>query len=265
MTRQRLRSPCIGVFDSGVGGLSVLRALRQRLPMAPLLYLGDVAFAPYGERAPAEVVARCERIVDHLVTSDAGVIVVACNTATVLGIDALRARWPELAFVGVEPGVKPAAALTATRRIAVLATPATAQSARLRHLIGTFAAGVHVHIEPCPGLAALIERGAYDAGELRSLLAPLCANVRAARVDTVVLGCTHYPFVAAALRELLGTQVTLVDTADAVAERVASLWRCSDEQRARLRVFSTGASAAMATLLKRCTGLEHAVVEHAPI
>lgn len=257
-------APCIGVFDSGVGGLSVLNALRRRLPSASLIYVGDVAYAPYGERDAAEVIARCHRIVAHLAAMGATLVVVACNTATVLGIAALRQRWPALRFVGVEPGVKPAVAATRSGRIAVMATPATAASARLRYLVDTFAPGVHVHVEPCPGLAGAIEGGVHEGAELDGVLAPLCANVRAANVDTVVLGCTHYPFVTSTIQSLLGNEIELIDTATAVADRVAVVWNGGLGQ-SRLRVRSTGASGPMALLLKRCRDLEQAPIEHVSI
>ena len=260
-------TPCIGVFDSGVGGLSVLDALKRRLPRASFVYIGDVAHAPYGERDPAEVVERCQRLVTWLADRGAHTIVVACNTATVLGIDAMRQRWPTLRFVGVEPGVKPAVAATRTRRIAVMTTPATAASARLRFLIEAFAPGIHVHVEACPGLAAIIERGVvHESHELTAVLAPQCARVRAARVDTVVLGCTHYPFVAPAIRALLGDAVRLIDTASAVAERVGVVsGDASDESPARLRVLSTGAIGPMQRLLAHCRDLGPVEVEPLPI
>lgn len=256
---------CIGVFDSGVGGLSVLSALRHRLPHASLVYVGDVAYAPYGERVPADVIARCQRVVAHLAALGAELIVVACNTATVLGIAALREHWPALRFVGVEPGVKPAVAATRTRRVAVMATPATAASARLGYLIEAFAGGVHVHVEPCPGLAAVIEHGVHDGPELLAALAPLCASVRAANVDTVVLGCTHYPFVASAIQALLGDGINLLDTAAPVAERTAALWTTDRGDRASLRLLSTGAIAPMERLLRQCRHLEPVQIEHLPI
>ena len=256
---------CIGVFDSGVGGLSVLNMLRHRLPHASLVYVGDVAYAPYGERDKTEVIARCQRIVAHLVALGAQLIVVACNTATVLGITALRERWPALRFVGVEPGVKPAVSATRTRRIAVMATPATAASTRLGHLIDAFTGGIHVHIEPCPGLAATIERGVHDGPELLAALAPLCDSVRAANVDTVVLGCTHYPFVANAIQMLLGDGITLLDTAMPVAERTAALWAADRGERANLRLLSTGTIAPMERLLRQCRHLEQVQIEHLPI
>ena len=137
----------------------MLDALRRRLPRASLVYIGDVAYASYGERAVSDVIERSHRVVEHLAGLGVRIVVVACNTATVLAIQSLRQRWPEMDFVGVEPGVKPAVAATRTRRIAIMATPATAAGVHLRHLVDEFASGVHVHIEPCPGLAAAIERG----------------------------------------------------------------------------------------------------------
>ncbi|MEP7298090.1 MAG: glutamate racemase [Burkholderiales bacterium] len=265
MTPANTSSPLIGAFDSGVGGLTVLDALRRRLPQAQFVYLGDVACAPYGEREPADVVDRCHRIVAHLASLGARLIVVACNTATVTAIAELRRRWPDLRFVGVEPGVKPAAMHSRSRRIAVMATPATAASPRLRDLIAKFANDVHVHVQPCPGLAALIEDGVHGGSALHATLAPLCDAIRRADVDTVVLGCTHYPFAADAIRALLGPQVTLVDTATAVAERVATVHSQTEGSLPGLRVISTGDSGAMALLLSRCHHLEQVTIERASI
>ena len=255
---------CIGVFDSGVGGLSVLRSLRQQLPNAPLLYVGDVSHAPYGERPAAEVMARCERIVEHLIAQQARVIVVACNTATAIGIEGLRQRWPQVRFVGVEPGVKPAAAASRTGRIAVMTTPITAASARLRELIERYAPRLHVHVQPCPGLAGAIERGQLEGPTLTSILRPFCEQMRAANVDTVALGCTHYPFVAAGIASLLGSEVTLIDTSAAVAQRVASVAGGIGETEgpATVRVSSTGDRLTMQCLLDQSTGLAGTMVEH---
>ena len=254
--------PCIGVFDSGVGGLSVLRELHRRLPTAALTYVGDVAHAPYGPRPASEVLARCERIVGHLADQGAALIVVACNTATVHAIETLRARWPALRFVGVEPGVKPGVARSRTRRIAVMATSATVRSARMRRLLEHHAQGVHVHLQPCPGLADAIEQGALDGTVLSTVLTPYCDRIRAADVDTVVLACTHYPFVAAEIQRLLGSGVVLIDTAAAVAEQAASVW--TDAQSIatpQLRVQSTGSMQTMQRLLRECAGFEAVQVD----
>lgn len=254
----------IGVFDSGVGGLSILRALRVRLPGASMVYVGDVAHAPYGERPAHEVVARSVRIAEWLAGEGAQMIVVACNTATVLGIEALRARWPKRVFVGVEPGVKPAAARSRSRRIAVLATEATATSDRLRHLIARYAEDALVHVHPCPGLASAIERGVLHGSELLDLLRPSCDAIRAADVDTVVLGCTHYAFVQASIRALLGADIALIDTATAVAERAASMWEREPpwfDPTPTLRVISTGAIGTMQRLSAQCQELAGIGVE----
>lgn len=199
-----------------------------------------------------------------MIAQGATLIVVACNTATVLAIEAMRARWPTLVFVGVEPGVKPAAASSCTRRIAVMSTAATAASERLRHLVNRYAEDAHVHPQPCPGLVDAIERGVIDGPDLLAVLKSRCHAIREANVDTVVLGCTHYPFVEAAVRALLGDAVMLIDTATAIAERSAALWeqslpRLGDSPM--LRVMSTGATGTMQLLLARCPGLGHIGVE----
>jgi glutamate racemase len=250
-------TPTIGVFDSGVGGLSVLRALRERLPAAPLHYLADSAYAPYGDRSADEVVERSRRVCAYLLREGAGMIVVACNTATTGAIAALRAQWPEVSFVGVEPGVKPAAARSRTRRIGVLATHRTISSERLRVLIEQHAGNCQVVLQACPGLVDAIERNAPVDAELQALLAMFCAPLRAEQVDTVVLGCTHYPFVAAQLQALLGPDVQLIDTAEAVALRVQSLW--TDAPSApppRLRLETTGDAGRLSAFAQRWLGTD---------
>ena len=257
-------SPCIGVFDSGVGGLSILRALRERLPDASMLYVGDVAHAPYGDRSLQHVLERSTRIVEWLASQGATMIVVACNTATVLSIETLRARWPGLVFVGVEPGVKPAAAQSRTRRFAVMATSATARSARLQHLIERYAADAYVHVQPCPGLVDAIERGDLHGPSLRNVLEPFCDAIRDANVDTVVLGCTHYAFIEASIREWVGDNVAVIDTASAIAQRSAALWeqsRPTFDALPTVRVLSSGATGTMERLLWQCAGLDRIRVE----
>jgi glutamate racemase len=252
----------IGIFDSGVGGLSVLRALHERMPRTPMIYVGDVAHAPFGERPAAQVIDRCQRLVEYFVGRGVRLIVVACNTATSLAIEQIRQRWPMATFIGVEPGVKPAAEQSRTGRIAIMATPTTIRSLRLRRLIERYAAHLHVHLQECPGLAGAIERGVFDGAELDGLLAPACEAIRAQRVDTVVLGCTHYPFVARSIRRLLGSEVTLLDTADAVARRAASLLAGTSPDAAfGIEVFSTGQQATMRQLIARCPALAKATVK----
>ena len=215
--------PCIGVFDSGVGGLSVLRELRRALPGHRLHYVADSGHAPYGERDDAHVIERSMRVVSHLVEHGARAIVIACNTATAVAARRLRAAWPQLPFIGVEPGIKPALALTRSGRIGVMATAATLSSDKFQRLVDTHGAGQFFHLQACVGLAAAIERGALDAPELLALVESHCQPLRQADVDTVVLGCTHYPFVQAAIQASLGHHVHIVDTAAAVARHAATL------------------------------------------
>jgi glutamate racemase len=217
----------IGVFDSGLGGLSVLRALHRQLPQAPLHYLADSANAPYGDRSEAFIVERSQRIAQHLVARGATLLVVACNTATAAAVASLRERWPALPIVGVEPGLKPAAAATRTGRIGVLATTGTLRSAKFRQLLERQGGAVQIVAQPCPGLADLIEQGALDTPALRAMVERCCAPLREAGVDTVVLGCTHYPFVQHLIAAAMGPQVQIIDTADAVARRAAQLWRAT--------------------------------------
>ncbi|MBK6853660.1 MAG: glutamate racemase [Burkholderiales bacterium] len=226
----------IGIFDSGLGGLSVLRAIGRALdaeaaqgrplPVSQLLYVADSGHAPYGEKSHEAVLARSIVVADFLMGAQgADILVIACNTATAVAAKALRETHPHWPIVGVEPGVKPAAALTRNGRIGVMATERTLASDKFRLLAQAHAAHVELALQPCPGLAAAIEGGDLDAAPLRELIADCCAPLREQGVDTVVLGCTHYPFVAHHIAAELGPDVTLIDTADAVARRTLDLAR----------------------------------------
>jgi len=214
----------LGVFDSGVGGLSVLRALLARLPCTPMHYVADSLYAPYGDRSVEEVIERSTKLTQHLLDAGARMIVVACNTATTAAIQSLRARWPDVAFVGVEPGIKPAVARSRNGRIGVLATRRTIASERVQRLVAEHARHCTVVLQPCAGLADAIESGGDDQTLVDSLLRRYCQPLVDAQVDTVVLGCTHYPFVADRIQGIVGPQVLLIDTAEAVAQRAVSLW-----------------------------------------
>lgn len=213
----------VGIFDSGVGGLSVLCALRAAIPGAVLHYVADSSHAPYGERDQSHVIDRSLRIASHLIDHGAQALVVACNTATAVAIESLRERWPALAIIGVEPGIKPALALSRNGRIGVMATATTLGSARFQRLLKGLGHDGDFHLQACAGLAAAIERGDLDAPALLELIELNCRPLREARVDTVVLGCTHYPLVRRQIQEALGAAVQVVDTGTAVARRAASV------------------------------------------
>jgi glutamate racemase len=218
----RPRGACIGAFDSGVGGLSVLKALRERLPDVPMLYVADSGHAPYGERGEAYVVERSRRIAAYLLAEGAVGLVVACNTATAAAVRSLREQWPALPIIGVEPGLKPAAAASRNRRIGVMATPGTLSSEKFEALVASLPADVQVVARPCPGLAALIEAGDLRSPALAAAIADHAAALRDAGVDTVVLGCTHYSFVRSHIESALGTAIRVIDTAEPVARHAAS-------------------------------------------
>ncbi len=213
----------IGVFDSGVGGLSVLRALRQHLPQAHLMYVADSAYAPYGERSEAEIIARTDKISRFLLAGGAQLLVVACNTATAAAVQHLRETHPGWPIVGVEPGLKPATQVTRNGRIGVMATSGTLRSDKFQRLMAQHGTDVFVHLQACPGLALAIERGNLQSTELQSLIDRYCAALTEQGVDTVVLGCTHYPFVQAQLQAALGPGVQIIDTAEPVARRTVKL------------------------------------------
>ncbi len=244
---------CIGVFDSGVGGLSVLNAIHRRLPSASLHYVADSAHAPYGEKSADFIRARAERIAAHLIGRGARVIVVACNTATAVAIDELRRHWPACSFVGVEPGVRPAAAASHNRHVGVMATDATLGSDRFRALVAREAGGCTMHLQACSGLAAAIEQREFDDPVLLELVQRYATALREAGVDVVALGCTHYPFVRAAIERSLGAGIAVIDTAHAVAAQVARVWPTLHGTGARpsCRLETTGDPQRLAQFARR--------------
>lgn len=226
----------IGVFDSGVGGLSVLQALRAELPHERFVYLADSGNAPYGERGDAFVQARTHAITDYLCQQHhIKALVVACNTATAAAIHEARARHPTLPLVGVEPALKPAVAASKTGHIGVIGTRGTLTSAKFAKLLASLDGQAHFVVQPCDGLAHAIERStaqavpaASDATETRALCARYTGamgrfGTQAGEMDTLVLGCTHYVFVQDELRSLLGPHIRLMDTGEPVARQTRRL------------------------------------------
>jgi glutamate racemase len=190
----RSTSP-IGIFDSGVGGLSVLRAVREQMPEETVIYLGDQGHIPYGPRPMAQIRDFSEAITRFLLERDAKLVVVACNTASAAALKVLREKFPYIPFVGMEPAVKPAAERTQTGRVGVLATPATFQGALYASVVERFANGVELFQNTCNGLVQQIEQGNLDGEETSRILEEALLPMLERNIDTVVLGCTHYPFV----------------------------------------------------------------------
>lgn len=209
----------IGVMDSGVGGLSVLQHLTRQLPHEHFTYFADSAHAPYGNKTAIEIEQRCFTIADTLIAKGAKALVVACNTATAAAIGAMRQHYA-LPIIGMEPAVKPAAAASKNGIIGVLATTGTLQSAQFAALLEHYGQGVQVVTQACVGLVECIEQGQLNTPQTLALLQQYCEPLMAAGADTIVLGCTHYPFVKKHIQEIVGAEVTLIDTGAAVAKRL---------------------------------------------
>jgi glutamate racemase len=258
LSRGTSRSP-IGIFDSGVGGLSVLRAIRQALPGEDLIFLADQAHVPYGSRSLEEVRAFTEAITRFLLDQGAKLIVVACNTASAAALHHLRQVFPQTSFVGMEPAVKPAAELTRSGVVGVLATPATFQGALYASVIERFANGVTVLQNTCPGLVMAIEAGQLDTVEVRTILEQALHPMLTQGIDTVVLGCTHFPFVIPLIEEIVGPQVRVIDPAPAVARQAGRLLEVhglltSSEDLGQMRFLTTGDPGQMEALLPNLIG-----------
>ena len=209
----------IGVMDSGVGGLSVLKHLTRQLPHEHFIYFADSAHAPYGNKTATEIQQRCKIVADTLIAQGAKALVVACNTATAAAIGSMRQHYT-LPIIGMEPAVKPAAAASKNGIIGVLATTGTLQSAQFAALLEHYGQNVQVVTQACVGLVECIEQGQLHAPQTQALLKQYCQPLTAAGADTIVLGCTHYPFVRQYIQDIVGSNVTLIDTGAAVAKRL---------------------------------------------
>ncbi len=212
-------SGAIGVFDSGVGGLSVLRHIREAMPHERLIYVADSGHVPYGDKSPEYIVRRSQVITRFLVEQGANAVVIACNTATAAAAATLRSTF-NLPIVAMEPAVKPAVAATRSGVVGVLATVGTLQSARFAALLEKHASNVEIVTQGCPGLVEQVERGNLDGPDTRALLERYIAPLLERGADTVILGCTHYPFLAPMIRGLVGSAIALVDTGAAVAREL---------------------------------------------
>ncbi|MGB5599772.1 MAG: glutamate racemase [Thiothrix litoralis] len=228
------REQPVGVFDSGLGGISVLREIHRLLPAEDLIYVADSGHAPYGAKTPEYIRTRSKQMADFLLEHGVKVLVVACNTATVHAVDYLRGMLP-IPVVGIEPAVKPAARMTQTGVIGVLATQQTVNSPRLQHLIRDHASQVTVMAQACPGLVEHVEAGDFSSEAVRQLLKHYTLPLLEAGVDTLVLGCTHYPFLTEAIHEVTHGRMTVLETSTPVTHQ---LIRVLDQQD--LRRLETG-------------------------
>lgn len=265
----------IGVFDSGVGGLSVLRHIRAQLPHEHLMYFADSGHAPYGDKSEQFVVERALAVTAFLLEHGAKALVVACNTATVAAIKAVRARYPDLPVVGVEPGLKPAVNATRNGKVGVLATARTLKGDKFLQLREQISAASNTEflLQPAVGLVDLIELGDLEAPAIGAMLERYVAPLLDQGADTLVLGCTHYPFVKTGIERVLRDHarddVTLIDTGDAVARQLVRLLEAAGLLRApegtdatgpTLRGYTTAAIGALAPAFDKLLGL-HPPVE----
>jgi glutamate racemase len=259
----RMTSHPIAVFDSGLGGLTVLRALRERLPQEDFFYFADTRFLPYGDRTEVFLRERGVLIAEALVKRGAKALVIACNTATAAAAEAIRAAIA-VPVVALEPGVKPAVALTSSGVIGVLATTRTLASERFQRLVGNHANHHRVIAQACPGLAEAIEAEGPDSAQVATLLDTFVAPMAAAAADVVVLGCTHYPWVAAAIARRMPPGTTLLDTGEPVArqlERLLAAGNLLGGGTGRLTVATSGAPASVVATVDRLFG-EKLKIEH---
>lgn len=254
----------IGVFDSGVGGLSVLREIRNLMPNEDILYFGDQGHVPYGPRPMEQIQDFSEGITRFLLKERSKIIVVACNTASAAALKYLRQAFPNVQFVGMEPAVKPAAEKTQTGKVGVLATPATFQGALYASVVERFANGVELFQNTCNGLVQQIEKGNLDGEETRKILENALHPMLEKKIDTVVLGCTHYPFVIPLIKKIVGENVRVIDPAPAVAKQVKRLLEAGEalnqkEQLGSTRFMTSGDVEVVKSSLKILLQLEREV------
>lgn len=229
----------IGIFDSGVGGLSVWREIARQFPAEDTIYLADQAHVPYGARSLAEVRRLSSAVAGFLLRQNVKSIVIACNTASAAALRGLRSAFPAVPFVGMEPAVKPACERTRTDTVAVIATPATFQGELFADLLQRYAVGVRVISQICPGLVEAVEAGTWDGPDVEALLGGCLDPLLEQGIDQLVLGCTHYAFLRPAIERIVGPRVDVIDPAPAVARQVGRVTPLATEARIGRHVFFT--------------------------
>jgi glutamate racemase len=250
----------IGIFDSGVGGLSVWREIAKQLPHEDTIYFGDQIHIPYGPRSMEQIRSFSEAITRFLLNRGCKMIVVACNAASAASLTHLRVTFPDIPFVGMEPAVKPAAETTRTKVVGVLATPATFQGALFASVVERFASDVKLIKEVCPGLVQQIEAGELNTPKTREMLIGFLKPILEADADTIVLACTHYPFVIDAIRSL-APNINVIDPAPAIARQIDRVLTdrglCAHPERAgQHQFFSTETTEKFRAILKVLVDVE---------
>lgn len=244
----------IGMFDSGLGGLSVWRELVATLPEETVIYLADQGYCPYGGRSEAEIIARSEKIADYLLAQGADLLLIACNTATSAAAAQLRARHPDVPIVAMEPAIKPAALASKTGKVGVLATEGTLRGSKFRQLSAQLAEHATIISQPGLGFVELVESGDLHSTAAHRIVSEALAPLLAADVDHIVLGCTHYPFLAELIRQQLPGHIDIIEPSPAVVRQTLRLLpegHAANVGRSQYRFISTGSGDSMPRFLQQ--------------
>ncbi len=256
----------IGILDSGNGGLSVLNEVCKLLPQESILYVGDTAWCPYGEKSYAQILERVDKLIHFLIRQGATLIVIACNSATIACITQLRERFT-IPIVGMEPGIKPAVQQSQTKRIGIFATKASLTGEKFHKLISTHASKATVYTQACPKFVTLVEQGILSGSETHEAIHLYAKPMIENKVDTIVLGCSHYPFLKGEIHRLY-PHITLIDTGEAIAKQVKRLYApsLSPQEQKKISFFTSGNPINKPNLLRTlCPQISSPHIEHISI
>jgi glutamate racemase len=250
----------IGVFDSGVGGLWILKHLRAKLPGYNYIFFGDQGHVPYGDKSKDEIRDFSENITKFLIGKGCRVIVIACNTASAASLKYLRGKFPEIIFVGMEPAVKPASEITHTNKIGILATPMTFQGELFNSAVDKYANGIEIFKNTCDGLVLEIEKGDFDGQKTKEILENALYPMLEENVDTVVLGCTHYPLVMEEIKKIVGDKMKIVDSTPSIIKQVEKVLEVNnlkkdiDQDEGKMEIFTSRELRGMENILDKLFG-----------